>query len=249
VVLGCRGSRGEGAVYAAGLALWQRRLAAHADRFVVPSAFAERRLRELGAPVGARVSIVPHAVRRFVERSSAADGQHALVVSRLAPEKGVDVAIDACASAAVPLVVAGDGPEDAALRERAVRAGGEVRFVGRVGRAELAGLRGRAALAIVPSRSAETFGLAAAEAMADGVPVLASRIGALPELVAAQDLVPAGDVEALAAAIPDRYGDAAAGERGLARARERAGPDVAADRLRAAYAAAGVASATYHPGP
>ena len=48
----CRGSLPEAVVYAASLAAWQRRLAECADAFVVPSAFALRRLRELGAPVG-----------------------------------------------------------------------------------------------------------------------------------------------------------------------------------------------------
>ena len=54
VRLNCRGgSPAESAAYAASLALWQDRLAAQADRFLVPSAFALRRLRELGAPVDA----------------------------------------------------------------------------------------------------------------------------------------------------------------------------------------------------
>src|SRR5829696_4437701 len=59
VRLNCRGgSRGESAAYAAGLALWQRRLAAAADEIVVPSAFALARLRELGAPVGPRARVL-----------------------------------------------------------------------------------------------------------------------------------------------------------------------------------------------
>ena len=59
-------------------------------------------------------------------------------------------------------------------------------------------LRAGAAIALVPSRSAETFGLAAAEAMAAGLPVAASRVGALPELLDEQGLVAAGDAGALA---------------------------------------------------
>jgi glycosyltransferase involved in cell wall biosynthesis len=157
------------------------------------------------------------------------------VASRLAPEKGIELAIDACASAGVPLVVAGDGPEAAALRERAARAGGDVRFTGRLDAPALAELRAASGLAAVPSRSAETFGLAAAEAMAGGVPVVASRMGALPELVEPDGLVPAGDAAALAAAIGRRFGDAAAGERAIVRARELAGPDRAATALSAAY--------------
>ncbi len=232
VRLACRGGRAEATVYAAGLALWQRRLAACVDVFVVPSVAARDRLTLLGAPLEGRASVVPHFVRGFAERSRAAEGAHALVASRLAPEKGVEVAVDACAAAGVPLVVAGDGPEAAALR---ARAGGDVRFAGRLDGPALAELRAGAALAVVPSRSAETFGLAAAEAMAGGVPVVASRIGALPELVEADGLVPPGDPVALAAAIERRFRDAAAGERGIARARELAGPDAAAAALSAAY--------------
>ena len=50
--------------------------------------------------------------------ASSRDG-YALVVSRLAPEKGVDVAIDACRLAGTPLVIAGDGPQREALAARA----------------------------------------------------------------------------------------------------------------------------------
>ena len=231
VRLNCRGTGPEATVYGAALAAWQRRLAAQVDTFVVPSAAAAARLTELRAPI-AQPHVVPHVVRSFAEGSVAAAGQHALVASRLAPEKGIDVAAQACAQAELPLVVAGDGP----LLEPLRAAHPDVRFAGRVGADELAALRNQAALAIVPSRSAETFGLAAAEAMAAGVPVVASRIGALPELVDDDGLAPPGDVAALAAAAARRYRDAAAGEAGLARVRERCAPEAAARALAAVYA-------------
>src|SRR5215217_8707874 len=89
VRLNCRGgSRAESAAYGAGLALWQRRLAASADAFVVPSAFALGRLRELGAPVGDRAHVIPSVQRAFAPASSAASGRYALVAARLTPEKG-----------------------------------------------------------------------------------------------------------------------------------------------------------------
>ena len=231
VRLNCRAARPEAAVYAASLALWQRRLAAQADAVVVPSRFAGERLRALRAPVDpARVHVVPHVVRAFAEGSRAAAGEHALVASRLAVEKGVEMAVQACARAGLPLVVAGDGPQGEALR-----AAGGARFVGRVSADELAGLRARAALAIVPSRAAETFGLAAAEAMADGIPVVATAVGALPELVGDDAVVAPGDVGALAAAARTRFGDAEAGAAGLRRIRALASPDAVAALLRAVY--------------
>ncbi|HSD79184.1 MAG TPA: glycosyltransferase [Solirubrobacteraceae bacterium] len=236
VRLNCRGTGPEAAVYGAGLALWQRRLVAAADAVVVPSAAALERLLELGAPLeSTRIHVVGHVVRAFAERSAAAGGTHALVVGRLAREKGVDLAIDACARAGLPLVVAGDGPLRPELEAHARAAGGDVRFAGRVDDAELARLRATAALAIVPSRSAETFGLAAAEAMAAGVPVVATAMGALPELVGPAGIVPPRDAAALADAARRRWGDAAAGELGLARVRAACAPDAVAARLGAVY--------------
>ncbi len=231
VRLNCRGTGAEAAVYGAALALWQRRVAGQADAVVVPSRFAAERLHALAAPLDpARVHVVPHVVRSFAEGSHAAGGEHALVAARLATEKGVDLAVQACARAGLELVVAGDGPHADALR-----AVGGARFVGRVSAQELADLRARAGLAIVPSRSAETFGLAAAEAMADGVPVVATAVGALPELVGAEGLVAPGDAEALAAAARARFGDEEAGRAGLERVRALAAPVVVAERLSDVY--------------
>jgi glycosyltransferase involved in cell wall biosynthesis len=194
IALNCRGSRAEAAAYGVALMTWQRRLAAQADACVVPSRFAETRLRAMGAPLGPSF-VLPHVIREFASAPPSARGDYALVVSRLAPEKGVAVAIEACRLACVPLVVAGDGPE----RDRlAAGADGAVRFAGRVSPQELAQLRRGARVALVPSLSAETFGLAAAEAMAAGLPVAASRVGALPELVPEPWLAPPGDARALA---------------------------------------------------
>jgi glycosyltransferase involved in cell wall biosynthesis len=140
--------------------------------------------------------------------------------------------VQACAQAGLPLVVAGDGPQGAALR-----AAGGARFVGRVSTQELAELRARAALALVPSRSAETFGLAAAEAMAAGLPVVASAVGALPELIDPAGLVAPGDVDALTAAAQRRFGDDEAGVAGLRRIRGLASPDAVAALMRSVYPA------------
>lgn len=282
VMRNCRGSRAEALAYGASLALWQRRLVEQADAFIVPSKFARERLRELGAPLDwERVHVLPPPVGLPQEVAGTKSGSYALVVSRLAPEKGVDVAIEACQMAGVPLVVAGDGPErgnlearashpkfgspcplsetpcaggqagvlggDAGLEELPVQAakkadasrarGGhrDLRFLGHVDDAELERLRKGAALAIIPSRSAETFGMAAAEAMAAGVPVVASRIGALPELVEQEGLVDPGDATALAEAIGRRWRDVAAAERGRARMQELCAPAAVAAGLAAVY--------------
>jgi glycosyltransferase involved in cell wall biosynthesis len=267
----CRGSRGEALAYAAGLALWQHRLVEQADAVVVPSVFARERLREIGAPLPwDRVYVVAPPVRALVEgghdrpgtddperRTPRAEegyaggmpGGYALVVSRLAPEKGIGTAVEACRIAGIGLVVAGEGV-DGATGPGGSSAGGypegaAVSYVGRVDDARLAELRSGAALAIVPSLSAETFGLAAAEAMAAGLPVAASRVGALPELVAEEGLAPPGDAAGLAAAIERLRGDPRAGERALKRVREVCAPDVVAERLAEVY---GAATAPQDPG-
>src|SRR5581483_7754615 len=101
--------------------------------------------------------------------------------------------------------------------ERLAGPGDAVRFTGRADDDELARLRAGAALALVPSRFAETFGLAAAEAMAAGLPVAASRIGALPELVPERWLAAPGDPESLAGAIARVRSEPGAGAEALAR--------------------------------
>jgi glycosyltransferase involved in cell wall biosynthesis len=252
VVHNCRGNRAESSVYALALALWQRRLLEQADVVVVPSAFAHERLRALGAPLrDERVFVLAPPLRSLgragdsgVQRTRpggvgdadvppGSRGRYALVASRLSPEKGVDVAIDACRIARIDLVVAGEGPELEALRARA--RGASVEFVGRVGDEALARLRERASVALAPSRSAETFGLAAAEALAAGVPVVASRVGALVELVEDDAVVAPGDAHALAGAIARLAGDTAAGERGRERVRALCDPVVVARGLAEVY--------------
>jgi len=210
----CRGNAAEALVYAGALAAWQRRIAASVDAFVVPSAFAATRLRELAAPIPAP-HVVPHPLPALAERAAPVRDGYALFAGRLEPEKGLAIAVEACHAAAIPLVVAGVGSE----RARFSSAPG-VTFTGAVDERELARLRAGAGVAVVPSLFAETFGLAAAEAMAAGLPVAASRIGALPELIPADWLTPPGDAAALARTLSRLRGDRLAGERALARVRE-----------------------------
>ena len=224
----CReSSLAESAVYAAGIARQQRRLAAEVDAFVVPSAFALRRLRELKAPVDDRARVIASVQREFVPASTAASGEYVLFAGRLAAEKGVEDAVAACRLAGLPLVVAGDGP----LRVE----GPGVECVGRVGAERLAELRAGAAVAVVPSRYEEILPLAALEAMAAGLPLVCTRSGGLTEVCEEEGLAPRGDVPALAERLRERFGDAAAGERSLARVRDLCAPERVAARLREVY--------------
>lgn len=234
VLLNCRGSRPEAVAYGAGLMLWQRRTAQQADVFVAPSRFALQRLLSIGAPLG-RTFVVPNVTRRIADAPARTADGPALLAARLVPEKGIAVALHACRIAGVALVVAGDGPERARL-EASGR--GEVTFAGRISSDALSRLRASASVALVPSLAPETFGLAAAEAMAAGLPVAASRVGALPELLPSEWLATPGDPWALAATIMRISADADAGDKALARARERTASTVVAPALAGAYAEA-----------
>src|SRR3954469_10622319 len=227
VRLNCRGTGAEAVVYGAALAAHQHRLTQHADAIVVPSAFALERLKTLGAPLTAPTYVLAHVIREFADSPRFDPSGPALVASRLAPEKGIDVAIEACAQAGVELVIAGDGPERAALGRR-----GPATFLGRVDPARLAELRAAARVELVPTRAAETFGLAAAEAMAAGVPVLASATGALTELVPPDRLVPPGDAPGLAQALRREPTDV---QPAITAVRERCSPPAVAARLKAVY--------------
>ena len=241
--LNCRDSRAEAAVYAVGLAAQQRRLVGEADALVVPSLAARDRLIALGAPRAADARVLGHVVRAAGPSAAAppraaapgAAPPHALVVSRLAREKAVDLAIDACARAGLALTVCGDGPLAAELRAYAAASGAYVTFAGRVSTAELARHRAAASVALVPSRAHETFGLAALEALAAGLPVAATRSGALAELEGDVALVPQNDAAALAAAALAQAADPAAPAAARAAAQRRAAPAVVAPRLAALY--------------
>ena len=134
-------------------------------------------------------------------------------------QKGLDLLLDAWALAAPDvegdLLLAGTGPDEAALRERADRLGiaDRVRFLGWVAGRDKAELVAGAQIAAVPSRF-ETFGIVAAEALAVGTPVVAYDIDCLREVVPAEGgvLVPvpggAFDAAAYARALVDLAHDA-----------------------------------------
>jgi glycosyltransferase involved in cell wall biosynthesis len=240
--LRCRGSLGEAAVYAAGLHVQQPRLYEHADRFVTLSGAHRVRLQELGLPVDGRTDVLPNflASDRFAAATRAPEGSFALVAGRLVPEKGFDTAIAAARAAGVPVVVAGAGPDEPRLR--ALAAGGDVRFAGWVPAPALAGLRAGAAVALAPSRWEEPCPYSVLEALAAGLPVLASDLGGLPEIVGSDSALPPGDVAAWTEGLAGLWGDPDArrrvGSAGLADARLRFGEDRYYDELMGVYSQA-----------
>ncbi len=138
-----------------------------------------------------------------------------LSVARLAPEKGLDVLVEAAAAAAVPallLVVAGDGPERAALEGLAAARGVRLRVLGDLAWDDLPAVYAAADVFALVSRS-EPWGVVVNEAAAAGLPlVLSDRVGAAPDLLehdANGVLVPVDDAAATGEALRRLAGDAA----------------------------------------
>ncbi len=128
-----------------------------------------------------------------------------LAVARLAPQKGLDVLIDAAARwrERVPrprTVIAGDGPLAAGLRAQASRSGADVELLG--ARHDVPALLAVADVVVVPSRW-EARALVLQEAMRAGRPIVATSVGGTPELTGLDGaiLVSAGDPDALANAV------------------------------------------------
>jgi len=134
----------------------------------------------------------------------------ALVVSRLVPIKNVPLAVSAMAAIAnqhprLMLVIAGDGPQRAALDAQVAAAGlaGRVVFAGRVAHEDIPAWYRSANLFVLPSEFDNSPNVAL-EAMASGLPVVATDVGGLRHYVRPGvngELVPAGDAHALGAAI------------------------------------------------
>jgi glycosyltransferase involved in cell wall biosynthesis len=150
-------------------------------------------------------------------------------VSRLVAWKGVRVVLEALGGLPrrVRCVVIGEGPDERALRRLASASGIEdrVRFMGRVRHADLPLLLAQCDLFVQPSIGEEAFGISVVEAMACGLPVLASNNGGLPEIVVDGEtgrLLPPGSVAAWRDAIGWAAGDGARLAALGARARARA---------------------------
>jgi glycosyltransferase involved in cell wall biosynthesis len=111
-------------------------------------------------------------------------GGYAVFVARLYPEKGVQTLLDAWSRQPAPLLlkVIGDGPLADSVR-RAGAAGAAVEYLGRRPLAEVLDVIGDATLLVMPSIWYEGFGRTVIEAYSRGTPVIASRLGALAELV------------------------------------------------------------------
>jgi glycosyltransferase involved in cell wall biosynthesis len=168
---------------------------------------AEQLLAEAAPDVPAmslpQQGIVPPAVMRRPTDEALAIA----AVGRLVPERGIDRLLRACGQLMGPwsLVVAGTGPEQESLEELAARLGlaSRIRWLGAIGRGEIAELWDDMDVIVAPSRSTPTWverhSTVVIEAMAHGVAAVVSAEGALPEIVGDAGVVAASDEELLIA--------------------------------------------------
>jgi glycosyltransferase involved in cell wall biosynthesis len=240
--LRCRGALTESAVYATALARQQPRILAATDRFVTLSEATRTQLGRLGLPLE-RADVIsnPLSEEAFRSASAAHEGRYALCVGRLVEEKGFDLAVQAARAAGVPLKIVGRGPEEARLRSLSHDA--DVELLGELEPAELERVRSGAAVQLAPSRCEEQSPYAVLEAMAAGVPVLASQLGGLPELAGADASLPPGDAAAWAESLTQLWSEPEErrrrGDLARTRAWERAAPERVHAALMGVYERAG----------
>jgi glycosyltransferase involved in cell wall biosynthesis len=216
----------------------------HVDRFVAPSRFVRQVFIDAGVAAD-RITVKPNTVSDPGPRPAPPSTANEVVYAgRLSPEKGVDTLLAGWAKAGgtvagMELVVVGEGPQRGELERMAVAG---VRFTGWLAADDLQALLLRARALVFPSVWWENFGRVIIEAMAAGLPVMASDIATPAEVVAplgAGWLVPPGDAPAWAAHLA-RLGDDSFVDAGGAAARaafeSEFAPDVGLDRLLAVYA-------------
>ena len=175
----------------------------------VSDAVVDYLIEQDGVPRSKARRIYNAIEQRYVEASTRTD--HAtftiLVAGRLAPVKGHADLINALAPTLrdgdVSLQIAGDGAERQPLKDltQELDVGDSIEFLGY--RSDLPDLLAACDVFVLPSRM-EGFGLAVVEAMAAGVPVVATRVGGVPEVVpdwASDYLVPAEDPVAMRTAV------------------------------------------------
>ena len=213
------------------------RALAHLGAVVSPSQAMAAFLSSVGLP-GRRIHVIPSGISVSRDEPPSRTGPlRIMTAANLEWWKGVDVLLEACAQLEEPYVldVCGDGDARGELERRAARLGVHATFHGRVD--DVAQRLAAAHLFVLPSR-AENLPVSILEAMAVALPVVATRVGGIPELVddpATGRVVPPDDPRAMAAAIAEFARDdflrVSCGRAGAERARKHFDAHDVAGRL------------------
>lgn len=203
----CAGCFDDDSYYLQIFNLTKKRLkAASAIALLVLSGYMRTELMAMGIPES-RISVIPPFVSGLdsnaLKGSSGAD--YVLFAGRLVEAKGVQDAVAAWRRSEIkkPLVFAGTGP----LRSQLERQGLDVR--GWMSHRRLSKMYQDAGVVIMPSRWQEPFGIVGLEALFSGVPVAAYRSGGVEEWHPGKGLVQWGDIDGLAHALRDLWGESA----------------------------------------
>lgn len=167
-----------------------RSLMRRADAVTACSRYLLAKASDFESSIAKKGRVVYNGMEPLAELSRREEPGGMVAVGRMFPKKGFDVLLQAQAqSKSKPrLSLIGDGPEREALERlaRSLGLNGEVRFSGQQDRARVLEEMAAADLVVIPSRQ-EPFGMVALEAMALGKPVVASRVGGLPEVLDGAD--------------------------------------------------------------
>lgn len=182
ILKNCRGNIVESIGYALRSAVARkfRLFADNVTLFITTADFTKQRLVEAGFSKD-RVVVVPCAITLATSTTNPSIGKHVVYAGRLSSEKGVETLI--AAARLLPqlqFLIAGDGPIRKELEGIAPE---NVTFVGWLNKTQLSDFYSKARLAVVPSRWLEPFGLVVTDAMSNGLPVVAARIGGPAEIV------------------------------------------------------------------
>lgn len=178
------------------------------DLIITPSRFLRDRLVEGGYAPG-MIHVLPNAVNVAAYKARPKPGGYLLFVGRLSYEKGLDTLIEAARRVPdVPLWIVGDGPLRALLEQQATGLP-SLRFLGRQTPQVVKSLLEDCRSLVLPSSVPENCPLSVLEAFASGKPVIATRVGGVPELFedATGAIVSPNDPESLACAMQQFWRD------------------------------------------
>ncbi len=182
VLKNCRGNIFESIAYALrhAIAHWLRLFKDNVAFFICWTESFKRRLL-CGGFANERIVVVPHPVEVPDVPVDPSKGSYVAYAGRLAAEKGVDVLLAAAKTQPhMPVCFAHDSSPARDLMQKAPK---NAKFLGWLGRTDLSAFYCRARFVVIPSRCYDMCPNVALEAMAHGLPVIASRIGGLPEIV------------------------------------------------------------------
>jgi len=169
-------------------------ISAQSDAIITVSEAIAQQFVELGC-AKSKLHVIPNGIQ-LARYSGVVPGERAalgvreddpvvIYVGRLSPEKGVRVLLDAFTLVkksipTVQLLIVGSGPDEAELRSSALKTRSDIHFTGN--RDDVPQLMAAADVVAIPSFT-EGQGIVAIEAMASGIPVVASRVGGLVETI------------------------------------------------------------------